>query len=237
MRPLLIAALLAQSIILSACAQSAHQTGRDLLNDILPADIRDQIDETIRFEDLRRTPNNYVGKTVIVNGIVLKAKRTKNRTEIEILQLPAGTEVGPSPDRTESQGRMIAVKEDFLDPATLPEGTPVTVVGEVKGAMTKMLDDSEYEYPVLEIKKLINWSRTRPPNYSGAGPYPYYGYGPGPGFYGGFYGSPYWWGPFGYYPYGGPYYPLLFGNPSGNLPPAPSRPPPESIPPQFKKRE
>jgi len=169
-----------------------------------------------------------------VSGIVLKGKRIKNHTEIEILQLPAGSGVVPSSDRTESQGRFIAVKEDFLDPATLPEGTPVTVVGEVKGAMTKMLDDAEYEYPVLEIKKLINWTRTLPPNYSGAAPYPYYGYGSGPGFYGGFYRpNPYWWGPFGYYPYGGPYYPLLFGNPS----PAPSRPPPESIPPQFKKRE
>jgi len=232
MRPFLIATLLAQSISLLACAQSAHQTGRDFLDNLLPPDVRAQIDETISFEDLRRTPAHYVGKTVIVSGILLKAKRTKNRTEIEVLQLPAGSGVAPTTDRTESQGRVIAVKEDFLDPATLPEGTPVTVVGEVKGEMTKLLDDAEYQYPVLEIKKLITWTKTLPPNYSGAAPYPYYGY--GPGFYGGFYGSsPYGWGPFGYYPYGGPYYPLLFGNPS----PAPNPPPTQSIPPQFKKKD
>jgi outer membrane lipoprotein len=232
MRVLASAALMVFSMTLIACAQSAHQTGRDLLDDILPAGVRNEIDETITFEDLRAAPGSYVGKTVLVSGIVLKGKRSKDRTEIEILQLPAGSGVAPTKDRTESQGRFLAVRENFLDPATLQEGTPVTVVGEVKGAMTKLLDDAEYQYPVLEIKNLINWTKTLPANYSGAAPYPYYGY--GPGFYGGFYRpSPYWWGPFGYYPYGGPYYPLLFGNPS----PPPSRPPPESIPPHFKKHD
>jgi outer membrane lipoprotein len=232
MQTWLSATLMAFSMAMLACAQSAHQTGRDLLDGILPADVRNQIDQTISFEDLRAAPEQYVGKTVLASGIVLKAKRGKDRTEIEVLQLPAGSGVMPTSDRTDSQGRFLAVKEDFLDPATLQEGTPVTVVGEVKGSVTKLLDDVEYKYPVLEIKRLINWTKTLPPNYSGTAPYPYYGY--GPGFYGSFYrSSPYWWGPFGYYPYGGPYYPLLFGAPS----PPPSRPPPESIPPQFKKRE
>ena len=57
--------------------------------------------------------------------------------------------------------------------------------------------------------------------------YPYYGVGIG-------YGYGYGYPGYGYgYPFYGPYYPLLFGNPG----PAPSAPPPQNLPPQFRKRE
>ena len=68
----------------------------------------------------------------MVSGIVLKSKRVKDRTEIEVLQIPTGSGAMPKKDRARSQGRFLAVKSgEFLDPAVVDAGTPVTVVGEV----------------------------------------------------------------------------------------------------------
>ncbi|WP_447979483.1 Slp family lipoprotein [Candidatus Nitrospira bockiana] len=220
---------MATAVLLNACAQSAHQTGRDLINDLLPADLRREIDSSVVFSDLLQSPDSYTGRTVMFSGIALKAKRVKDRTEIEVLQLPTGSGVVPSGDRTRSEGRFLAVQEGFLDPATVEAGTPVTVVGEVQGATTRALDESQYTYPVLEIKRLIDWKKTLPPDYSGLGPYPYYS---GYPYYYGYRPYPYWYGPYGYYPYWGPFFPLL-GSPG----PAPSAPPPSSLPPQFRKRD
>ena len=70
----------------------------------------------------------------------------------------------------------MAIHRDFLDPATLPYGTSVTVTGEVTGSSTMPLDEGDYTYPVIDIKNLQVWAgfddsvpRMRP-SY-GPGPY------------------------------------------------------------------
>ena len=77
---------------------------------------------------------------------------------------------------------------EFLDPATLPPGTRVTVTGEVTGTMTLPLDETEYSYPVIEARHI---EVMPPPEMAQARrgyPYPYMG--PGP-----------YWGPYGRWPY------------------------------------
>jgi outer membrane lipoprotein len=136
----------------------------------------------------------------------------------------------PSDDRTRSEGRFLAVENKFLDPATIESGTPVTVVGDVKGGVTRSLDESEYTYPVIEITRLVDWNKSMPPQDARGRGYPYNGG------YGGYYGAyaPFFGAGYGYgYPFYGPYYPLLFNHPG----PAPSSPPPQNLPPQFRKRE
>jgi outer membrane lipoprotein len=227
-------ACLVAAILLAGCAKSAHQTGQDVLDKIVPAELLAQVDQSISFADLRSSPDNYIGRTVLFGGNVIKAHRVKDRTEIEILQLPMVAKM-PSEQRSESEGRFIAVRSgEFLDPAVIEPNSPVTIVGEVKGAVTKLLDESEYQYPVLEIKQVINWkdlqNRDRTAGYSGgygySGYWPYrygpYGYDPW-----GYYGSPF------YRPYGyGGFYPYYGG---GFSSPAPAPPPPSSIPPRFQK--
>lgn len=122
-------------------------------------------------------------------GQVLHARRLQDGTRIEILQLPLTESQQPTPDLTKSQGRFMAVQREFLDPATIPHGTFVTVTGELTGSMTLPLDETEYTYPVLDIKDLRTWV----PDYS----FPRIRLTP--------YYSPFWhpyWGPYGRgYPY------------------------------------
>ena len=144
----------------------------------------------ITYTQLKDSPNTYKGQTVLFGGKVLGAKRLKEETRIEILQLPLDSSFNPTRDLTRSQGRFIATKKEFLDPATIPSGTFVTVSGEVAGFVILPLDEMEYTSPVLEIKNLRTWptDEERPPRLR---PYPYMG--PGP-----------YWGPF-WYPYWRPW--------------------------------
>jgi outer membrane lipoprotein len=222
---------LAISMYVSACAQSAHQTGRDELHRLIPADVMASVDETVSFADLRTSPNNYVGRTVVISGVALNTRRVKGGTEIEILQLPAGRDMVPSDRKSKSEGRFIAVQSSgFLDPAIIEKDSPLTVVGEVKGATTKQLDEGEYRYPVLDIKKLIDWNDLRSRDGGGYYDSDYYGR------YGGYYGLPYGLYPYGY-SYGG-LYPYGYYGPWYGLPPIVSSPPPPPVssrPPQFQK--
>lgn len=227
--------LLMAAALSVGCAKSAHQTGQDVLDQIIPAELLAQVDQSISFADLRSSPNTYIGRTVLFGGMSMKSHRVKDGTEIEILQLPMVARM-PSDQRSQSEGRFIAVRSgEFLDPAVIEPDSPLTVVGEVKGAVVKPLDEGEYQYPVLEIKHLINWktlqSRERTAGYGGgdgyAGYWPYhsgpYGYGPW-----GYYGSPF----YRPYRYGGFYPPYYYG---GGSSPAPAPPPPSSVPPRFQK--
>jgi len=71
--------------------------------------------------------------------------------------------------------------KDFLDPATLPYGTRVTVTGDITGSVTLPLDETEYTYPIVETRHLQVWSAADNATqhiwpYAGPGPYwgPYY---------------------------------------------------------------
>ena len=158
--------LLMAAVLSVGCAKSAHQTGQDVLDQIIPAELLAQVDRSISFADLRSSPNNYLGRTVLFGGIAMKSQRMKDRTEIEILQLPMVARM-PSEQRSQSEGRFIAVRTgEFLDPAIIEQDSPLTVVGEVKGAVTRPLDEGEYQYPVLEIKHFSQLERIAKPGAS-----------------------------------------------------------------------
>ena len=217
----IFALLLGGLLILSSCAESAHQVQRNAGHIDVPLELARQIDTSVNFVDLKAAPANYVGRVIMAGGVVLSAKRTKDQTEIEILQLPTEGGEPSTTDRLRSEGRFLAVREEFFDPASVPPGTPITVIGVVKGSTTRPLDDSEYIYPVLDIKHLTDWSAVAAQQSGGSNA----------AFYGPQY-SPfgYWGRPYGYSPY--------FGRPSPfySQPRPPSPPPRQNIPPQFRKR-
>jgi len=159
----------------------------------LPAPVLENT-EKVAFPQLAQNPSAYEGRRIVLGGEVIHAKRLADRTEIEVLALPLDSTDEPTRNRAESQGRFLAYQtKDFLDPAILPPGTRVTIVGEGKAALRKPMDEVEYTYPVIESDYLQVWPVRTFDRY-----YPY-GYGP---YYYGPYGDP--WYPY-YYGYYGPY--------------------------------
>jgi outer membrane lipoprotein len=138
----------------------------------------------IAYAQLKAAPETFAGQMVTFGGKVLTAKRLKEGTRIEILQLPLTSALSPLMDLSKSQGRFMATKKEFLDPATIPSGTFVTITGEVAGSVILPLDETDYTYPIVEIKTLRVWLKEEEPPrirpYIGPSPY----WGP--------YWSPYW---------------------------------------------
>lgn len=142
------------------------------------------------FSQIKAAPDSFKGQTLVLGGQVLAARRMKDGTRIEVLQLPLNDSQQPTLDLMKSQGRFVAVQRDFLDPATIPQGTFLTITGELTGSITLPLDETDYTYPVIDIKSFRTWIPSQDSNLSRIRPYPYY--------------SPFWhpyWGPYGRFPY------------------------------------
>jgi outer membrane lipoprotein len=161
-RRLLIAAGLASLLLLTISCTSREY--------VIPDPYAGQVDTGITFSQLKESSVSYAGAMVVLGGEVLQAKRLREGTVIEILQLPMdGLE--PVLEVQQSQGRFLAVHKEFLDPATLADRPRVTIVEEVIGARTQRLDHVDYTYPLVAVKHMKVWQESVP-----------YGSRPGPRF-------------------------------------------------------
>ena len=158
-----LCALILLTVSLTSCASER----------VIPKTLEQEVDHSVTFAELKESPTTYNGRLVMLGGEVLSAKRLKEGTQLEVLQLPLDRAQRPDHERTASQGRFLAVEPNFLDPATLLEGTPVTIVGEVTGAASGRLDESEYTYPTIQVRHLKVWERQ--PGYAGPAPGPRFG--------------------------------------------------------------
>lgn len=173
-------------LCLTACAGCATP-----YKSSLPSDLAEHVDPSLTFPQIKENPDSVKGKWVILGGQVLEAKRLKDATQLTILQLPLINELEPTTELTQSQGRFIATQEQFLDPATVPPGSRITLVGELSGSVPQSLDETMYTYPTLALKHFKVWPEYSH-DYNRYGPYrsPYYPY-----------GYPYWGGYGRFYPY------------------------------------
>jgi outer membrane lipoprotein len=154
--------LLGAALILAGCITS----------ELVTQDMEPQIARDIPFESLKAEPGKFQGRVVVLGGKVLAAKRLKEGTQIEVLQLPLDGADAPIMHLPQSKGRFLAYQEAFLDPATLPAGTAVSMIAEVTGHKTQPLDEVDYTYPTLKIRTLKIWPEHRYMPWPG----PYYPY-------------------------------------------------------------
>jgi outer membrane lipoprotein len=152
---------MAMLVLLAGCSSTS----------IIPEPLEPQIDQSVTFSQLLESPDSYRGKVLVLGGEVLKAKAMNGGTQLEVLQLPLDEDQGPVAERTASKGRFLAWQKDFLDPATIADGSRVTIVGEVTGAVLDRMDEADYRYPTLEIRHLHRWEARRTEDPRSHGPW------------------------------------------------------------------
>jgi outer membrane lipoprotein len=131
--------------------------------DVIPDQLEKQVRQNIAFSDIEQSPSSYKGQLVVLGGEILSTKRLADKTQIEVLQLPLTEEYIPITEgRARSQGRFYAYDggKEILDPAVLPEGTPVTLVGQLTGSTMAKIGEAEQQYPTLLIKDLTKWDKS-----------------------------------------------------------------------------
>ncbi|HJR77536.1 MAG TPA: Slp family lipoprotein [Nitrospiraceae bacterium] len=152
---------------------------------VIPKQYQDQVNRNLTFVETKNDPHLYRGQTVVWGGEVLHATRLPDRTKIEVLQLPLTDDLIPAAERAESNGRFLAfdTQGEILDPAVVKEGTRLTIIGQIQGAVSSTSDLGPREYPALQIRDMTVWDTkvSRAMGYPYYGPYYghyYYGYRP-----------------------------------------------------------
>lgn len=133
--------------MLAACASSQ----------LVSQELETQISRDVTFSSVRADPHTFTGKEIVLGGKVLSAKLLPGQTQIELLELPLDEYDRPLPDLTQSKGRFLAFHAKDIDPATLPAGTLVSLVGEVMGSKTLPLDEASYKYVTIKVVTMKTW--------------------------------------------------------------------------------
>src|SRR5437762_11657502 len=141
-----------QALLLSAC-----------VGNVIPKELEKQVDRSISFAQIKQNPDQYRGHLVVVGGEVLSIKRSPGGSRIEVLQLPLDGSLEPAPDRISSQGRFLAIPVENMDPATLPPGSRITVVGMVTEPTSCLPNESNNPNRTLALNNPNRGNRCPPP--------------------------------------------------------------------------
>lgn len=173
---------IALSLFLAGCAHVMSEQSLKL------------VDRQITFAELRKAPESYVGKYVLLGGTIAALKNSKGGAELEVLQAPLDSS-GVPVETHYSGGRFIVATAQFLDPLVYKSGRRVTVVGEVKGKKSRAIDEVEYTYPVVAEVEIRLWEKYESDRYNYYPP-PYYHdpfWDPWWPYRRPYYNYPYWW--------------------------------------------
>lgn len=115
--------------------------------------------------DLALTPRRAVadigsvqGRSVLWGGIVIAGTNLKDSTQLEILAYPLDSHQRPMSDDT-ALGRFLAVQLGYLETADYEQGRQITVLGTLGTVRKGQVGESEYVYPLVNIKQLHLWPK------------------------------------------------------------------------------
>jgi outer membrane lipoprotein len=146
---LLLVVVMAAVTLFIGCA---HVISQEVLKDV---------DRSVTFAQVVKTPDAYKGKTVLFGGAIIETINVADKSRIMVLQQPLGRRDRPAAGDV-SEGRFIVTTQGFLDPAIYSQGRQITVAGRVVGKEQHPLGEIEYTYPVIEKEGLYLWPVGRP---------------------------------------------------------------------------
>jgi outer membrane lipoprotein len=144
-RKMSAALLLLSSLIFSSCGPR-----------VIPEDLERKVEKEISFQEVKKNPESYKGRRILVGGEIIEVRNLQNKTEIEILQKPLGRDRAPL-NVDESGGRFVLIHPSFLDPSVFRSGRRLTAVGMVEGSRAERVGEAEMVQPVLQSEHIHLW--------------------------------------------------------------------------------
>ncbi len=113
-------------------------------------------------------------------GQIIRVDNDPQRSCFEVLARPLDSRARPL-QRDSSEGRFLACRAGFYDPAVFEAGRNITVAGTVEGSELRKVGDYEYRYPRIAADVIYLWSEqtyARDPWVYGRDPFWYRPFGP-----------------------------------------------------------
>jgi len=120
--------------------------------------IMQQVDTTVPFADVQKSPEHYMTRTVLWGGVIIETNNRKGETDIKVMQTALDMEKRPV-NLDKSEGRFIIRYTGFLDPVIYEKGREITIAGDIIGKKSYPLGDIEYDYPVVRAKAIRLWKK------------------------------------------------------------------------------
>ncbi len=130
------------------------------------------------------------GTSVRWGGRIVETKPGQNSTCFQLISRPlsgSGRPLSSAPDATD--GRFIACRAGFYDPAVFTEGREVTFIGRVDGVESTRIGEYDYRLPRMSADVVYLWPEVREVEIR---PSPFYDPFWGPR-WGGYWGYRGWW--------------------------------------------
>jgi len=108
--------------------------------------------------------DRHVGQTVRWGGRIVDTRPGESETCIEILAGTLDARARPNGGDTD-QGRFLACRDGFEDPAVFEGGRDITVVGTLTGFVEGRIGEFRYVYPRVDADTLFLWGEERPVRY------------------------------------------------------------------------
>jgi len=113
-------------------------------------------DGALTPQNVAARPQMAVGKQVLWGGIIMKTVNLQDRTQLEVLAFPLGSNEKPNIDAA-STGRFVVEKAGFLEPASYAQQRQVTVVGTLAEVLPGSVGESSYNFPLVKAQQLTLW--------------------------------------------------------------------------------
>ena len=116
-------------------------------------EMRKGLDPALTFERLLGTPEEFIGKRVMLGGAIVETRNLPEGTEIEIVQKEIDFTGYPEAGN-ETGGRFILFNKGFLEPEIYSKGRGITGVGKIRGTQIGKVGERPYEFLVIEAEEL-----------------------------------------------------------------------------------
>lgn len=145
---------------------------------VMPADATKEALPDIQFSTLIQQAAQYIGKTVILGGYVVRVQNLKDLTRIVAVEAPLG--LGQEPKSKDySQGRLIILFDGFIDPEVYGKDRKITVAGTLLGSSATEAQKEPFPYVRIRMRHIHLWPVKNPVqqdpyrDYWGYPPFPY----------------------------------------------------------------
>lgn len=102
-------------------------------------------------------PEQYGNGTVIWGGSVVAVRNFPDHSEMEVLAYPLDSSQRPQPN-AQGLGRFIAVFPGYMESFNYPNGSLVTLTGQLSGSRAGAVDQAPYTYPLVTVAQSHLWT-------------------------------------------------------------------------------